>query len=555
MKKDIEQLLIKIDSLCDLILRTQKYAATDPETSLIQARKSVEAICRYIYASDIGAPGKIMLDDLIKKLDYKGLIPPKMKIPLNTIKAYGNYAVHSESSPHDEINIGYITPCLSALAQVSSWFFLEYLKIEIPIKIRENTVIHQGESEIQRDNDNYSDVHHDTDTIDKSSNSKDLLCEKCKNPIQKDWKNCPFCESVLRLFCPECNYEVEKDWKICPECKTKFSDITNNINEFHSISKFYDKNIFIPCDKIEKEDGIKNEDKVIIRGIAIPLFKKKTESVQDFVKKIMHLLLDNNILSKDEIERLKNKEYCSKIFFLQFPLLREISEGYKDSSGRGRYWSREIFGGNFYVCSQWWKQYHSIYLKKISYWLNHIDDIKESSSIIGCDDKNTFKTEQENAHRIVSDMPHNLSRKEIMIKQTNINKFIKINSNLSKRDAIAIINAHNNVPLTNATTHFANINSGKSVWWFDIPVKKFISGKFETINLLLYDNNDGLLHHLSVNINQIKDNLDSVYIREDKECISLELSAQKYNRFQDIRPGSGRMDFSQFLVKTVTIPL
>jgi hypothetical protein len=108
---------------------------------------------------------------------------------------------------------------------------------------------------------------------------------------------------------------------------------------------------------------------VIIGSISIPVVKEYAESVQDYVKRIMRLLLNNNILTSDEIESLQDKEYCKKVFALQFPLIRNTAEGYKDRRGRGRYWSKEIFGGNFYVCSQWWKDHHSTYLAKLKQWL------------------------------------------------------------------------------------------------------------------------------------------------------------------------------------------
>ncbi len=111
-----------------------------------------------------------------------------------------------------------------------------------------------------------------------------------------------------------------------------------------------------------------------INNISIPLTKSEGESVQDFVKKIMRILLNNNLLSQQEIQNLQDKEYSKRIFYLQFPLIRNVRDGYKDTSGRGRYWSKEIFGGKYYVCSQWWKDHHEIYLVKLKNWLKSIDN-------------------------------------------------------------------------------------------------------------------------------------------------------------------------------------
>jgi len=125
----------KIDVLCSSILKARQYAHSDPETALMQARKSAEAICRHIFAAEIGEPGTIMLDELIKRLAQKQLLPRKILIPLGTIQAYGNYGAHAQAE-YDTIDMEYITPCLSALAQVTSWYFLEYLRIDIPDQLK-----------------------------------------------------------------------------------------------------------------------------------------------------------------------------------------------------------------------------------------------------------------------------------------------------------------------------------------------------------------------------------------------------------------------------------
>jgi len=127
----IKELTDKVEFLSSIIIKAHKYAKDDPEVALTQARKSAEAICRNIFSAEIGEPGKIMLDELIKKLAERKLLPTKILLPLGTIQAYGNYGTHAQSAS-ETIDFNYITPCLSALAQVSSWYFTEYLKTNIP---------------------------------------------------------------------------------------------------------------------------------------------------------------------------------------------------------------------------------------------------------------------------------------------------------------------------------------------------------------------------------------------------------------------------------------
>ena len=127
----IRELTDKVEFLSSIIIKAHKYAKDDPEVALTQARKSAEAICRNIFSAEIGEPGKIMLDELIKKLAERKIFPTKILVPLGTIQAYGNYGTHAQSAS-ENIDFNYITPCLSALAQVSSWYFTEYLKTNIP---------------------------------------------------------------------------------------------------------------------------------------------------------------------------------------------------------------------------------------------------------------------------------------------------------------------------------------------------------------------------------------------------------------------------------------
>lgn len=60
-----------------------------------------------------------MLDELIKKLNERKLIPRKIVMPLGTIQAYGNFGAHAQTDL-DELDAEFIAPCLAALATVTS---------------------------------------------------------------------------------------------------------------------------------------------------------------------------------------------------------------------------------------------------------------------------------------------------------------------------------------------------------------------------------------------------------------------------------------------------
>jgi hypothetical protein len=111
-----------------------------------------------------------------------------------------------------------------------------------------------------------------------------------------------------------------------------------------------------------------NIKSVNINGKSIPINKGVSDKIQDFVKEIMHQLLDNNLLSEQDIILLLDTEYSKETFSLQYSLLRTIEQGRKDSNGYYRYWV-DVFGKKYYVCNHWQLDYESIYMEKLQKWL------------------------------------------------------------------------------------------------------------------------------------------------------------------------------------------
>ena len=121
--------------LTRLLEKATRYAASDPEVALFQARKSAEAICRRLFEAEIGRPGKMMLEELMQKLQAKRVLPYHVVVPLRTIQDYGNYGVHPQEQ-HVEVSGEWVSPCLSALAQVTNWYFTEYLRMDVPAALQ-----------------------------------------------------------------------------------------------------------------------------------------------------------------------------------------------------------------------------------------------------------------------------------------------------------------------------------------------------------------------------------------------------------------------------------
>ena len=98
-------------------------------------------------------------------------------------------------------------------------------------------------------------------------------------------------------------------------------------------------------------------------------------------------------------------------------------------------------------------------------------------------------------------------------------------------------------------SHFANINGAKDVWWLDIPLRKLDSDNPHSLDVLLYDGRDEVLHHLRVPTSYLRVNLPSLTVRNNKQCIHLELKSDNPHQFRNVAPISSRVDFAQFEMK------
>lgn len=128
----IESLEEKVTHLSRMLVKSFGYADQDPDTFLQNARRTTEAIVRFIYIKEIGEPkGKMMLNDYGRELLNKKIIPDRIGILIGTIQTYGNYAAHAQDDL-SEVTREWIAPCQTALASLTNWFFLEYLKGNVP---------------------------------------------------------------------------------------------------------------------------------------------------------------------------------------------------------------------------------------------------------------------------------------------------------------------------------------------------------------------------------------------------------------------------------------
>ncbi|MDE2780652.1 MAG: hypothetical protein OXI91_13390 [Chloroflexota bacterium] len=110
-----------------------------------------------------------------------------------------------------------------------------------------------------------------------------------------------------------------------------------------------------------KNDNGNNDPESTLEEIERPNNPGDTSSLQGIVRRLMTTLLDTHpgLLTQTDLENLQDERYCNAVLGLSIgnlPLLREAELG-REISGHSRYW-RTLYGGHFYVSSQWWKEQH-----------------------------------------------------------------------------------------------------------------------------------------------------------------------------------------------------
>ena len=115
--------------------------------------------------------------------------------------------------------------------------------------------------------------------------------------------------------------------------------------------------------------GISHDTEVTSRRTGYRASKEETGQpqparLQPLVQGLMKTLLEDHpsLLTETGIENLMDRDYTQNTLGLQiggFPLLRRREAGRRGSDGdrQSRFYAK-IYGGRFYVCSQWWRDDH-----------------------------------------------------------------------------------------------------------------------------------------------------------------------------------------------------
>lgn len=117
---------------------------------------------------------------------------------------------------------------------------------------------------------------------------------------------------------------------------------------------------------------------------------------------------------------------------------------------------------------------------------------------------------------------------------------------MTKNQIIAYINQTHKGGLNVSNTSFSSINKSKEVWWFNVAVPKFN----DDVHLLLSTNGYALWLHLPKGF--VRQLADAFKIREDKDAVDLEISADKnFKYLKDIKSGGSEFDFKSFVKEKI----
>ena len=136
--------------------------------------------------------------------------------------------------------------------------------------------------------------------------------------------------------------------------------------------------LFVRSAKLLEVSGLP----IAIPDAPSPVKRAKTETsrgpratLQPLVRSLMTTLLDDypELLDAATIANLTDFDYCKLNLGLKignFALLRRRQDG-RSINGHDRYW-KELYGGHYFVVSQWWKQHHAHNAQRLLQWLGQI---------------------------------------------------------------------------------------------------------------------------------------------------------------------------------------
>jgi len=108
------------------------YSQSDPETALLHARRTSEAICKDVYEEKTGnISQEITFNNLVESLQKQKLIPKKIVHTLRVIQNFGNFTAHADDDISESIILA-----INFFPNILDWYFQENKEMQVPNEVR-----------------------------------------------------------------------------------------------------------------------------------------------------------------------------------------------------------------------------------------------------------------------------------------------------------------------------------------------------------------------------------------------------------------------------------
>lgn len=164
---------------------------------------------------------------------------------------------------------------------------------------------------------------------------------------------------------PKVNPATEKEiLSLMSKAKELISDEMINI-EFIANDDFYEQIVDPIIESVENENDTSELFARSLKLMQLDPRNKKSKDIKtpknqvngmkigQFVQFQFRKLHDDGFITEKEISLLQDKEYSKKVFDQNYEIFRNSKSDIKSPDGRTRYYSRELFCGDYYLTSQW----------------------------------------------------------------------------------------------------------------------------------------------------------------------------------------------------------
>lgn len=146
----------------------------------------------------------------------------------------------------------------------------------------------------------------------------------------------------------------------------RIREVINKCSNIYLIVDYEPKYVLVPIEEAKETKETKVGD--VVEG-------KEEKKIGKYIKDTLFDLIEKELISLEEVERLKDKKYSKKALNSNYPVLKEISndaseeeidKAKRDERGYGRYYKTPIkaYGRTYLLVSQWVENQHRKYFSK-----------------------------------------------------------------------------------------------------------------------------------------------------------------------------------------------